>query len=397
MRFVLEASSPGPVAERHREFVECKGLGHPDTICDALVEAVANELVRTYQHHLGYTAHFNVDKALLAAGQCDKRFLGGRMRQPMQFFLGDRASFIVGDRLVPVQEAIESALSSWLQEHLPRVRLGHELQLRSVLAPGSAPLRSIYEAEPSPSANDTSGAVGFAPFTPTERMTLRVMQYLNSAEFKREFPDTGQDVKVFTVRTGRCLELTIAMPFFCDAIDCEATYFRRKDEVLHTLEQVFAEPDLDLRMTLNALDKRGRGADGLYLTLTGTSAEDADSGQVGRGNRACGFIAFTRPVGGEAAPGKNPMAHVGKIYTAASQRLAERIHRAVPTLREVYVFLAGRIGEPLHAPWVTVQVVLPQGLELADVEQPVRELVAAELEQLPMFCQQLARGEIRVY
>lgn len=397
MRFVVEALSQQPVAERRREFVECKGLGHPDTICDALVETVATALVRTYERHLGYTAHFNVDKALLAAGQCEKTFLRGHIHRPMQFFIGDRATFALGDRLMPVEETLREAISSWLEKNLPRVRLGHELQLQSVLAPGSAPLRSIYEREPQPLANDTSGAVGFAPFTPTERIAARVAQYLNSPDFKQKFPDTGQDVKVFAVRTDRCLELTVAMPLFCDAVDSEATYFRRKEEVLHVLEEMFAEPGFDLRVTLNALDKPGRGADGLYLTLTGTSAEDADSGQVGRGNRACGFIAFSRPVGGEAAPGKNPVGHVGKIYTAASQRLAECIYQAVPSLCEVYVSLAGRIGEPVYAPWVSVQVILPEGLKLADVEPTIRELVAHELEQLPGFCQRLARGEIRLY
>ena len=47
---------------------------------------------------------------------------------------------------------------------------------------------------------------------------------------------------------------------------------------------------------------------------TGTSAEDADSGQVGRGNRVNGLIAHNRSQSSDAAAGKKPMSHVGKIY-----------------------------------------------------------------------------------
>jgi len=37
----------------------------------------------------------------------------------------------------------------------------------------------------------------------------------------------------------------------------------------------------------------GRGIKGIYTTVTGTSAEDADCGQVGRGNRVNGIIPLT--------------------------------------------------------------------------------------------------------
>ena len=50
--------------------------------------------------------------------------------------------------------------------------------------------------------------------------------------------------------------------------------------------------------------KRAGGSEGVYLSLLGTSAEDADSGQVGRGNRVNGLISLNRPLGTEAAAGK---------------------------------------------------------------------------------------------
>ena len=58
----------------------------------------------------------------------------------------------------------------------------------------------------------------------------------------------------------------------------------------------------------------GETADSVYLTVTGTSAEGGDDGQVGRGNRVNGLITPYRPMSLEAAAGKNPVTHVGKLY-----------------------------------------------------------------------------------
>jgi S-adenosylmethionine synthetase len=187
--------------------------------------------------------------------------------------------------------------------------------------------------------------------------------------------------------------VTIAMPLACLATPSEAAYFRRKEEILAALAARFRAAPFALDWRLNNLDAPGRGADSTYLTLTGTSAEDADSGQVGRGNHASGLIAFARPAGGEAAPGKNPVAHAGKVYSVLSHRLARLVHARCPELRQVYVHLMARIGEPVDRPWTGVQVILPPGGALADVEPAIREVVEAERARLPEFRAELARGE----
>ena len=66
--------------------------------------------------------------------------------------------------------------------------------------------------------------------------------------------------------------------------------------------------------------RHDRGAGGMYLTVLGTSADGADGGQVGRGNRVNGLISLHRPMSTEAAAGKNPVSHVGKIYNLLAHR-----------------------------------------------------------------------------
>jgi S-adenosylmethionine synthetase len=117
---------------------------------------------------------------------------------------------------------------------------------------------------------------------------------------------------------------------------------------------------------------------------------------VGRGNRVNGLIAFARPAGSEAAPGKNPVAHPGKLYSVLSHRLAREIHTQCPGLEEVYVHLATRIGEPVDRPWTGVQLVLADGVALGDVERRVHDIIDAELARMPAFRRELVLGQYPV-
>jgi S-adenosylmethionine synthetase len=393
---VVEALAERPGGRRRVEMVERKGIGHPDTICDSLVEAIAVALNGMYLERLGAVAHYNVDKALLIAGQCRKWFGGGDVTRPMELIVGDRATFEAAGQKLPVEETARAAVDAWLVGHLPRVR--PHLRMRIALAPGSAELTGIFAPRAAMGivSNDTSGASGYAPLSATEKLVLAVEHFLNGPTFKTGFPDTGHDVKVFGRREDDRLSLTVAMPLLADATPSESAYFRRKDEILSTLAARFRETPLDIVWRLNNLDVPGRGIDGVYLTLTGTSAEDGDSGQVGRGNRANGLIAFSRPGGGEATAGKNALAHAGKVYSVLSHHLARAIRTTVPGLAEVYVHLAARIGDPIDRPWVGVQVVLDDGVALPDVEAAITQTVLAQLEQLPEFRTRLARGEFSV-
>ena len=145
------------------------------------------------------------------------------------------------------------------------------------------------------------------------------------------------------------------------------------------------------------MDRREAGLSGIYLSVLGTSAEDADSGEVGRGNQVNGIIALNRPRGSEAAAGKNLVSHVGKIYSVLTHLLARRIYHEVPGLREVVVWLCSRIGDPVDQPQVaSVQAKLEEGVRMTAVAEPIRRIVARGFTQLPSFCQALAEGKYPV-
>jgi S-adenosylmethionine synthetase len=187
------------------------------------------------------------------------------------------------------------------------------------------------------------------------------------------------------------------MPLLDRYVDNEAAYFDQKQEMRDALG-AYLTPHLTrlrrLNVSLNTLDQPGQGLAGMYLSVLGTSAENADSGEVGRGNQVNGIIALNRPRGSEAAAGKNPVSHVGKIYSVLTHLLANRIYHEVGGLEQVIVWLCSRIGAPINEPQIAaVQVTLEPGTKLTDVAGPVREMVERELDRLPIFCRRLAEGE----
>ena len=46
------------------EIVERKGIGHPDSVCDASADACSRALCKYYFKHFGRYYHHNVDKAV---------------------------------------------------------------------------------------------------------------------------------------------------------------------------------------------------------------------------------------------------------------------------------------------------------------------------------------------
>jgi S-adenosylmethionine synthetase len=134
------------------------------------------------------------------------------------------------------------------------------------------------------------------------------------------------------------------------------------------------------------------------LTALGTSAEGGDGGQVGRGNRVNGVIAFNRPSTTEAAAGKNPISHVGKIYNLLSHEIADCIYREVQGIREVTVWLCSQIGKPIDQPLMAAaQLITETDLTLEEVRESVESVIDRELADITRFSQRLAQGELSVW
>ena len=383
-----------PAEKLETEIVERKGIGHPDTICDCVAEEVSQALCAAYLDCAGRVLHHNADKALLIAGVSSPRLGGGEVVRPMRLILGDRATARWGTRRIPVHRIARDAAHRWIASHLRFVDPNEHVRVESALHPGSAQLTGLFD-EPRAGANDTSVGVGYAPLTETERLVLLAEETVNGRAFKERFPEAGEDVKVMAVRTGRDVELTLAVAMVDRFLASRSAYFERKAAMREALLELL-RPRLEhldsLELVVNALDREEAGARGMYLTVLGTSAEGGDGGGVGRGNRVNGLISLHRPMSLEAAAGKNPWSHTGKIYNLLAHRMATEAHATIEGLEEVRVYLCSRIGHPIEEPWMaTSQVALAEGVALGDVKEELLELFERRLAGVPEFLGHLVR------
>jgi len=397
---IVEDLKQTPLKKQRIEIVERKGLGHPDYICDAVMDQISVRLSKIYLEKAGAILHHNVDKSLLVAGKAEPRFGGGIVKQPMLFVFGDRATSEVNGEEVNVSEIAVNVAKEWFRKNMRFVDPEKHVKYQVELKPGSVGLVDIFKRKGKVlGANDTSAAVGYAPMTTTEKIVRKTEQFLNSTEFKQRFPESGEDIKVMGYRNNSHLHLTVSMAFVDRYISSEEDYFDKKAKILEeTKKFVNANTNFDgVDVQLNTLDVRGRGLGGMYLTVLGTSAESGDSGEVGRGNRVNGLISLNRPFCSEAAAGKNPVSHVGKIYNVLTYKIAQDVYEQVAEVEEVYIWLLSKIGTPIDHPAIAAaQVIMKGNNHIETVRREIKEVLDYELENIDKFCMELAQGKIPI-
>jgi len=380
------------------EIVERKGVGHPDTICDALAEAVSVALSRHYLERFGAILHHNVDKALLWGGAARPRFGGGEVLEPIELYLAGRATASVGDARVPLDELVQETARDWLKRHLRHLDPARHVRIHSLIRPTSADLAGLFaRRDVAPLANDTSFGVGYAPLDALERTVLAVERALNAPETKSRHPELGEDVKVMGMRAGDRIALTVACAMVSRHV-ADLDDYRRKKAAVAPLasDAARAAGAGEIEVAVNAAD--GDTESGIYLTVTGLSAEAGDDGQVGRGNRVNGLITPFRPMSLEAAAGKNPVTHVGKLYNVAAHRIADALVGEVPGVVEAYCSLLGRIGTPIDTPQVAdVKLRLADPAALEAVRPRALEVVHDNLRGVGTLWREIVGGGVALW
>jgi S-adenosylmethionine synthetase len=103
---IIETFKGKSVSEHKVEIVERKALGHPDHMCDSIMESISIALAKDYMKELETIAHYNIDKGLLAAYFCIKAFSETDLTEdlkkidvPTLFLHGD------DDQIVPIADS----------------------------------------------------------------------------------------------------------------------------------------------------------------------------------------------------------------------------------------------------------------------------------------------------
>ncbi|MFD4337462.1 methionine adenosyltransferase [Streptomyces anulatus] len=359
------------IEDQPYELVERKGVGHPDTMCDAMAERMSRYYSLHCLKEFGGVAHHWFDKVTLYGGGAEIDYGRGELTSPYRVKVFGKAAYRVGDVEIPVQDIMFRAASDTLSEVTTGFDPGRHLvvELGVVDHQGSGRRASRYQpAGPQDLiplrstglvSNDTNLLHGYAPLSRLENVVLELERLVNGSDFKQRHRDSGWDVKVFGSRRDNAFSLVVNMPFLAARIESMDQYWARKATIQRELEEFVASQGIqDFRMLMNATDRNGRP----YLTALGSVADTGDVGVVGRGNRVNGLITPMRPMSIEAPAGKNPLDHTGKIYNVMAMRLARQVHETFGGPAQVHIFTSKEA--PLERPDEVV-VTTPQGDEPA--------------------------------
>ncbi|AGB16028.1 archaeal S-adenosylmethionine synthetase [Halovivax ruber XH-70] len=386
------------VNDQEIEIVERKGIGHPDSICDGIAEHVSQALAQTYLDRVGTVLHFNTDETQLVAGEAAPAFGGGEVVDPIYLLIVGRATKHYDGQTIPTEAIALRAAREYLAETIPELTFGEDIVVDVKFGEGSGDLQSVFgEDDVSvPMANDTSYGVGHAPLSETEEIVREAERRLNGP-YSADHPELGTDVKIMGKREGDEIDVTVAAAMIDEHIPDMDAYRDAVEDVREFVAGVAAEyTDRTVRVHVNTADDYDAGS--IYLTVTGTSAEQGDDGSVGRGNRANGLITPNRSMSMEATSGKNPVNHIGKIYNLLSTQIAQATVAEVDGVRDLRVRLLSQIGRPIDHPHVAdVHVVTEDGVSIEAVEDEVTAIVDRELGAVTDLTRRVIEGELTTF
>jgi S-adenosylmethionine synthetase len=398
----ISAADRPAVEDQSVEIVERKGLGHPDSICDGIAESVSSALSQLYLDRVGKVLHYNTDETQLVAGSATPSFGGGEMLEPIYILLVGRATHVYTQdgetHVLPVESTALEAARDYLNETVPKLEVGTDVVLDVKFGEGSGDLQEVFGEDGAtvPMANDTSFGVGHAPLTETEQIVLNAERTLNGS-YASDHPEVGPDVKIMGKREGDNIDITVAVAMI-DAHVADLEEYRRAVDDVRTFVTELARDYTDREVSVDVNTADDYEEESIYLTTTGTSAEQGDDGSVGRGNRSNGLITPNRPMSMEATSGKNPVNHIGKIYNLLSTDIAETVVAEVDGIRDLRIRLLSQIGRPIDQPHVAdADIVTEPGVDVADIEREVAEIIDAELADVTDITRQAIDGELTTF
>jgi S-adenosylmethionine synthetase len=375
------------------EIVERKGIGHPDSLCDGIAERISVEYTHWCQDNLGTVLHHNFDKVQLVAGEVSVGFGKGELLRPIHIQIAGRGTPEFRGQMIPMDIIAINAAKLHVRETMKNLDPDKHMVIDCFAGAGAVELAHTVDHV---RANDTSFGCAHWPRSQVETAVFESAEYLNR-DLIRKFP-IGEDVKVMGMRKGDQIILTCAVPFISTEVADLGEYLEARKGVQNSI-QAFAEklaPGRKLTVDVNTADDDAGGE--VYLTMTGTSAECGDDGSVGRGNRVTGLITPFRTASLEAAAGKNPISHVGKIYNVLSFLAAQDIIREVPEIREASVYVLSQIGHPLDQPLIATANIKPaKGALTKGLEEKVRQVLDRRLENVHEIRGLMAEQKVSLY
>ncbi|MFJ2116008.1 methionine adenosyltransferase, partial [Streptomyces sp. NPDC087850] len=185
------------------ELVERKGVGHPDTMCDAIAERMSRFYSQYCLSRFGGVAHHWFDKVTLYGGGADIDYGRGELTAPYRVKVFGKCAFRVGSVEIPVRDLMFRAASEVLSEVTTGFDPARHLVVELGVVDHQGSGRGVSRYQPASPAdlvrpyaaglvsNDTNLLHGYAPLSRLETAVLGLENLINGPDFKRRHPDTG--------------------------------------------------------------------------------------------------------------------------------------------------------------------------------------------------------------
>ena len=308
------------------EIIELKSWGHPDTITDTIVEKCA-DVVEEYMKEKNIHIHYNLDKALFSSGTMNIGFdYCNKLSSP---------TFILGGNIGCNDSDLYNLLYETIREYMFNNFNGMRIEIDLTrLSSNSQGLESMDKKDIV--AGDTSYAVAKYPLSISEAYVLDINMAIR--EYSKIFP-IGYDYKIMFRNIDGLFKANISIPVFHYAVKNIDEYAG----VINNLHRYLSERYQGaIWFEINSDLQFGN----YWLTRYGSSIENGDCGQVGRGNRLNGLITPMSAMTLEAYHGKNRTNHTGRILQQEALVKAKELSESYGG-KTVEVYLVSKIGKPI--------------------------------------------------
>ncbi len=343
------------------EFVERKGIGHPDTLSDGVAEAISIAYSEYCLEHFGVVLHQMLDKIMFLGGMAKADFGVGEMVKPWRLLIDGRISKRFGSHIINFKDLAEDATKKYLRNAVPEFDSEEWLKFYHFTTSyarinhwfNPMTIEDVPDAK-IPYSNDTSLAYGFWPLTTTEQLALLLEKYFYDNSGKPRFQYIGQDIKVLCARKADTIDITMCVPMFGQYTKDKETYEERMKKIHEELVKIaktFVNEKYKIKLYVNTQDNKAKKENksiGYYLVASGSALDSGEEGMVGRGNRSRGIISSVRPSTMEAINGKNPVYYVGKVYNYVADKLAKKISENFEC--QCSIFISSRNSDLLSSP-----------------------------------------------
>lgn len=384
------------------EVVETKGKGHPDNICDTLAEKISANYSKYCLEHYRVILRHMIDKLSILGGGSKVKFNGGEMIAPIRVLVNGRFTDRYNDEKIDYMKIVDETIKNYFQELFPMINIEKDLLIIDNTHHNEGPgviynndnttkneRVKFFEATSIKDAsrhnnhnrcNDTSTTVSYYPMSKLEITVLNIEQLLNSDNYKKLKPWVGNDIKVMGIRKERKVEITSCVPLISKYVKDLEDYKNKLNIIKKDIEKEIKKQfkNNEIIVYLNTRDNYEKND--LYMTLTGSAIESGDEGIVGRGNRSRGVIPFSRNFSMEAACGKNPVYHTGKLFTAIGDIISKKIYEKYKVENTVYC--TSKMGDSISKPW-NISVELNKRIskeEIDDIKRMINEIIEKHSE-----------------